>query len=200
MRLSDEELKNVLARAEEIERATRRGDEWNAELKAVISAAEEVGLSRQAVERALAERQLIPAPPPSAGSLAWARSADGRYYVAEVLGIDDDGARVRFLSGGEHRLAREEVRSCAFIPGERVTVDWPMWGKWTCSVVSYDAARRKVTVSDGWGETKAFPIDEVWQTDPTAPKPARWRVRATLLTAGATAGAVLSYVLMRLLS
>lgn len=37
----------MLARAEEIDRATRHGDEWNAELTAVIGAAEEVGLSRR---------------------------------------------------------------------------------------------------------------------------------------------------------
>ena len=56
MRLIDEELRDVLTRAEEIEPAARQGDEWNAELAAVIGAAEEVGLSRQAVARALTER------------------------------------------------------------------------------------------------------------------------------------------------
>lgn len=64
MRLTDEELRDVLARAEEIERAARRGDAWNAELAAVIGAAEEVGLSRHAVERALAGRLNLPATPP----------------------------------------------------------------------------------------------------------------------------------------
>jgi len=51
VRLTDEELRDVYARAEEIERGGRQGGEWNAELAAVIGAGEEVGLSRQAIER-----------------------------------------------------------------------------------------------------------------------------------------------------
>ncbi len=39
MRLTDEELRDVLARAEEIESAARQGEEWNAELTAIIGAA-----------------------------------------------------------------------------------------------------------------------------------------------------------------
>ena len=52
MKLSDEELRAVLERAEEIERESRHGSSWNAEVAAVISAGEEVGLSRDAVQRA----------------------------------------------------------------------------------------------------------------------------------------------------
>jgi hypothetical protein len=44
MRLTDDELRDVLARAEEIQRSSRRGDLMQAELQAVIGAAEEVGL------------------------------------------------------------------------------------------------------------------------------------------------------------
>jgi hypothetical protein len=200
MRLTDEELRDVLARAEEIERTTRRGDAWNAELQAVIGAAEEVGLSRQAVERALAERLNLPASPPAAGSLAWARSADGRFYVAEVLSASDEGARVRFLRGSEHQLPMDELRPCAFIPGGRVTVDWPMWGTWTCTVVAYDAAKQRVKLSDGWGYTRTFPIADVWlapvKTEATT---ARTRVYAMLLGAGAAAGALIGSIITALL-
>lgn len=195
MRLTDDELRDLLARAEEIDRAARQGSEWNAELAAVISAAEEVGLSRQAVERALAERLDLPAAPPAVGSLAWARSADGRSYVAEVLTVSEDGARVRFLRGGEHDLPLDALRPCAFIPGARVTCDWPMWGPWTCTVVAYDAAKQRVKLSDGWGSTRSFPVSEVWVA---AAKPdtraARRRVYATLLGAGA-AGALLGSII-----
>ena len=86
MGLTDEEFRDVLARAEEIDRAARHGDEWNAELAAVVGAAEEVGLSRQAVERALAERFNLPATPPVVGSLAWARSADWEVLRRRGLG------------------------------------------------------------------------------------------------------------------
>ena len=39
MRLTDDELRDVLARAEEIQRASRHGEEMSAELEAVIGAA-----------------------------------------------------------------------------------------------------------------------------------------------------------------
>ena len=88
MRLTDEELRDVPARAEEIERATRQGDEWDADVAAVVGAAEEIGLSPQAVKRAMTERLNLPAIP-VAGSLAWARSADAKFYAAEVLFNDN---------------------------------------------------------------------------------------------------------------
>lgn len=200
MRLTDEELRDVLARAEEIERTTRHGDEWNAELAAVIGAAEEVGLSRQAVERALAERLNLPATPPVVGAVTWARSADGNFYVAEVLSITEGVARVRFLRGSEHSLTLDELRPCAFIPGERIACHWPMWGHWNGTVVAYDAVKQRVKLSDGWGSTRTFPVSEVWlapaRTGASAP---RRRVYATLLGAGAAAGALLGSIITALL-
>jgi len=124
--------------------------------------AEEVGLSRRSVERALAERLNLPATPPVVGSLTWARSADGKAHVAEVLSLSQEEARVRFLRGGEHRVTLDELRPCAFIPGERVACHWPMWGPWTCTVIGYDSVNQRVKLSDGWGYTKTFPVSEVW--------------------------------------
>ena len=102
MRLTDEELRDVIARAEEIQRVSRQGDEWNTELAAVIGAGEELGLSRTSIERALSERLDYPVAPPAIGSMVWAKSADGRAYVAEVLATSDDSVSVRFLRGSDH--------------------------------------------------------------------------------------------------
>ncbi|MEQ1690426.1 MAG: hypothetical protein ABMA00_04025 [Gemmatimonas sp.] len=55
-------------------------------------------------------------------------------------------------------FADEEIRSVlargpsAFLPGERVVVDWPWWGTWTCFVMSRDVEGRRVTLNDGWGD------------------------------------------------
>jgi hypothetical protein len=195
--LSDDELHDVLARAEEIERANRRGAAWNAELQAVIGAGEAVGLSRPAIERALAERFPLAGSPPTAGSLVWARSADGKFYVAEVTTIAEHSAAVRFLNGSEVELGLDALRPCAFVPGERVACNWPMWGPWTCTVVSYDATKRRVKLSDGWGSTRQFPIGDVWLAPPANPKVARARVK--WLAAGATIGAVVGSILTALL-
>lgn len=198
MRLTDEELQDVLSRAEEIQRTARHGPEWNSEVAAVISAAEEVGFSRRAVERALSERLNLARP--IVGNLTWARSADGKSYVAEVLSTSEDGAQVRFLGGGEHHLTLDQLRPCAFIPGERVVVDWPWWGQWTCSVVAYDSAKKRVKLNDGWGYTKTFPVSEIWLAPEKAkPSAARQRVYATLLGVGAGAGAIIGSIITALL-
>ncbi len=196
MRLTDEELREVLARAEEIESASRSGREWNAEVAAVLGAAEEAGLSRSAVERALQERpHLLPLTPPSPGSLAWVQSADGKSHVAEVVEASEGGARVRFLRGSEHHVGLDQVRPCLLIPGERVVCDWPWWGPWTCTVISYDQSNQLVKVSDGSGSTKTFPIAEIWQAPRKTPASrARSRVYAMLVGAGVAAGALIGSV------
>ena len=199
MRLTDEELQDVLSRAEEIQRTVRHGPEWNSEVAAVISAAEEVGFSRRAVERALSERLNLPVRP-MVGNLTWAKSADGKSYVAEVLSASDDGAQVRFLGGGEHHLTLDQLRPCAFIPGERVFVNWPWWGPWPCKVVAYDAHKQRVKLNDGWGYTRTFPISEIWLApDKAKPVAARKRVYATLLGVGAGAGAIIGSLITALL-
>lgn len=198
MGLSDEEMRDVFARAEELDRAARRGDAWNAEVAGLIEAGQEVGLSRQAIERALAECVNLPGSPPAVGALTWARSADGRYYVAEVLSTSKESARVRFLRGSEHELGLEDLRPCVLIPGERVVCDWPMWGPWTCTVVAYNADKQRVKLSDGWGYTKSFAVGEVWLAPKTDPRSSRKRMYVTLLGAGAAAGALIGSILTAL--
>ena len=186
MQLTDDELRDVLARAEEIQRASLRGDELNAELEAVVGAAGEVGIARHAVERALRERVDIFATPPAVGTQVFAKSADGKFYVADVLSVADEGIGVRFLRGSEHLVAHDQVKPCVFIPGERVMCNWPWWGPWTCTVVAYDAAKQRLRLDDRSGTTKTFPVSEVWL--PPARKAdggARTRVYVTLLAAGA---------------
>ncbi len=201
MRLTDDELRDVLARADEIQRASLHDDEMKAELEAVIGAAEEVGLTRLAVERALRERLALPAKPPAVGELAFVRSADRKFYVAEVLSISAEGVRVRFLRGSEHLVTADQLRPCAFIPGERVVVNWPWWGPWTCTVVTYDAGGQRVKLSDGWGDTKTFPVNEVWlpATPTSGDHRSRRRVHATLIGAGVGIGAVIGSIITALL-
>lgn len=202
MPLSDQELRDVLARAQEIQGSLRSGPGFTSEVEAVISAAEEVGISREAVQRALQERLEIPLAPPAPGSLVFAHSANGRYYAAEVVAVEPEGVRVRFLRGSEHRMALDELRPASLLPGARVICDWPWWGPWNCTVIAYDANRQRVKVSDGWGYTRSFPLAEVWLPPRRAEQDAlqaRKRVYAKLLGAGAVLGAVLGSVLTLLL-
>lgn len=201
MRLNDDELRDVLARAQEIQRTALTGPEARAEMELVIQSAEEVGISRDAVERALRERYDLPSRVPRPGELAFAQSADGKFYVVQVLESSADEVRVKFLKGSEHTVTPDQLRPATFLPGEKVMVHWPWWGPWNCSVISYDAEAHKVKVTDGWGETKTFPIAEVWRNSPRLPSAARMRTRIslTLLGAGAGIGVLVGSILTALL-
>lgn len=201
MRLSDKELQDVLARAEQIERGMFLGDDVNAELQAVIEAAEEVGIARSAVERALRERLNLPMKPPSPGSLVFAKSADGKFYAAEVRSQARDGVEVQFMNGSDHTVAADELRPLSLIPGQRIVVDWPWWGPWTCNVIAYDRDAKRVKVNDGWGYTRTFPLSEVWLPTPRGEAGNRMRIYAALLGSGAAAGgligALITYLVLR---
>ena len=194
MTLGDDEFKNVLVRASEIELSE---EIRQADVELLMAAAEEAGIPRSAVERALRERLLLPMKPPTVGQLTFVRSADDKYYVAEVLRASSEGFMVRFLKGSEHTVQLDDLRPCSFLPGERVVVNWPWWGPWTCTVLSYDMDARRVTVSDGWGEIREFPIGEVW----LAPRKAHGSRRARLgaaLAAAALAGAAIGSIVTSL--
>ena len=89
------------------------------EIAAVIEAGEAVGLARPALERALRERlELVPDVAVTPGSLVFAESADGKYYVAEVISAASDSVRVRFKRGSEHTVTPEQAAACR-VPARR---------------------------------------------------------------------------------
>ncbi|HEY0306167.1 MAG TPA: tudor domain-containing protein [Longimicrobiales bacterium] len=193
---ADDEMRQVLQRAAQLEQAASLDAE---EIETLLQAADEVGIPRAAVERALRERSTTLPVAPVAGSLVFAPSADRMYYVAEVLEVLPAGFRVRFLRGGEHVVQLEDLRPCSFLPGQRVQAKWPGWGNWTCTVVGYDAAEQALTLSDGWSEARKFNIADVWLS-PAKPQvgPNRARLRAALLGAAA-AGAAIGSIITALL-
>lgn len=179
---SEEEIRQVLARAEEIhQRGGHKPSESDSEI--VIRAAEEAGLPREAVEQAIRERFDIPAEIPKKGELVFAKSSDGRYYVAEVL-ESERGIRVRFSKGGEVSLTLEDLRPCTFLPGARIVCPWPDWGWWTCTVISYDAEKRKVKVTDGWGGNQTYSIADVRLDPPRRSLSLLTRIRESILVWG----------------
>jgi len=202
MRLTDDELRDVLQRAEEIQRTTRRGDLLQGEIAAVIEAGEGIGLTRAAVERALRER-LDFAPAPAVGDRVFAKSADGKFHIANVVSISGDDIRVSFVRGGEQVVTADEVKPCSFVPGQRVMYHWPWWGPWSCEVVSYHAPTGFLMLSDRWGSTTTCRAEDVWlepkkQANALTP---RKRAYATLIGlsvgAGAIVGALITALLMR---
>jgi hypothetical protein len=194
MTLTNDDIRAIVARAEELERT----GEAAADADALILAGEDLGISRYAMERALRER-LGPRLAPVPGEVVFARSTDDKFYAAEVVAEAEHGYRVRFLRGGERIVAADELRASPFLPGDRVTCPWPGWGAWTGTVLSYDAGNRALTVSDGWGETATFTIRDVWLAPRSAERQRRRRIYAALLGSGAAAGAAIGAVIAALL-
>ncbi len=101
----------------------------------------------------------------------------------------------------------DQVRPFAVIPGERVVVNWPWWGPWTCNVVAYDAVKQRVKVNDGWGATKSFHVAEVWlpprkavARGPGGSVGPRTRLYVTLIGAGAGLGTLVGSIITALLT
>src|SRR5688572_10859569 len=119
MRISDTQLRDLLARAEELDRGSNQAS--GADIAGLLGAAEEVGFSRRAVQQALAEQLGLPALPLTQGTLVWARATDDKFYAAEVLTSNEEITEVRFLGGSQHHLALEDLRTCLLSPGARIT-------------------------------------------------------------------------------
>ncbi len=193
--LTEEDIKGVLARAEEIYLKT--SDSHDSDV--VIRAAEEAGLPREAVEQALREQFELFHEAPAVGDLVFARSSDDHHYVAQVTAMSETGYRVRFLKGGESAMPLQSLKPCYFLPGEEVTVNWPWWGWWAVSVVSYDAESRQVQVSDGWNE-EWFAMTDIRLDPPKkvgAVRKAQIWTYAALIACGATVSAIVTWLVMR---
>ncbi|MFM9873477.1 MAG: hypothetical protein ACKVQS_08440 [Fimbriimonadaceae bacterium] len=158
-KLNENEIREILKRAEQIHIGATT--EEQSDEKALIKAAEEAGLPRDAVEQALRERleaQELKATP---GDFIFAPSTDGKLYVAEFLHSSAGQTTARFLNGSEATFPSEQAQVAQFNPGCKVQANWPNFGWWTCTVIAFDKPNRLLRLSDGWGSEKSFPLAEV---------------------------------------
>ncbi len=158
-RFSEQQIREILARAEQIHLGA--SEEQESDSKALIKAAEEAGLPREAVEQALRERLEAETPNLNPGEFVFAPSADGKLYVAEVKSSNSVGTSVQFLNGSELTVSAAQIQPAKFLPGSKVNANWPHWGWWQCTVISFDKPNRLLRLSDGWGTEKTFPLAEV---------------------------------------
>ncbi|AIE84434.1 hypothetical protein [Fimbriimonas ginsengisoli] len=201
--LTETQVHDVIIRAGEIEQRLRSGANTS-ELENVLAAAQEAGLSREAVLQAMQEHLDLLGEPPKEGDLVFAKSTDGKFYAAKLLQVGKGAPRVCFLNGGETNVSFEDIRPLAITPGTRVVCKWPDWGDWTSTVIRYDAQRSTVRVSDGWGSEKTFPLAEIQldikQFQPKAPiqwANFKWQVAVAFAAAGGIVGSLLTWLLMR---
>lgn len=197
MPLNNDDVNAVLLRADQIQRAALRGAD-ETEIQRFIERAEASGYSRAAVLQALRERFGVAAPPVAVGDRVFAKSSGNKYHIATVKSRGHGETRVRYLRGGEQTIASDEVRPFSLIPGERVSVDWPMWGPWSCEVMSYDEPNGKVTLSDRWGSEKSFSISDVWLEPPSTSSGWGYALWFMLLGGGAVIGSILTGIISRI--
>jgi hypothetical protein len=192
--LTQEQLQDVLARAEEIQRA-----EATNSYASVVAAAEEAGLSKDAVGRALQERLGLLGAPPESGELVFARGPQDRFFAAEVLERREHAYRVKLLNGGEQTVRFEDLRPMNLLPGEKVVCPWPDWGWWTCTVLRFDLDRRKLRVTDNWGSEKVFDLAEVYKAEqkPGIRDKAKWLLFSAIGLGGGIVGSLLTWLAMR---
>jgi len=159
--MQQETLRELLARAEEIQSQSAVEIESRSEVQELIAAAEESGVSRDAILQALRERISAAERPLSAGELAFVTSSDGHQYVARTLDVGTGSVKVKFLKGGEATVPREDVKPLSIMPGQTLSCPWPNWGWWNCKVVGYDPENLKVRVTDGWTEEASFHLSDI---------------------------------------
>jgi hypothetical protein len=156
-----EQVGEVLRRAQEIQDQTAHLAASNAEIEQFVVAAEESGLSRDATLQALRERLTYKPDVYKENDFVFAKSADSRYYVARVLSAKDGVARVRYSMGGEDDVSFADLKVFSMVPGRRVTYFSPGNQWWfEGEVVKVDLAAEKVTMNL-WGTTETVRFDKI---------------------------------------
>ena len=200
MPLSDDDVNAVLLRADQIQRAAVRGAN-EAEVRRFVEKAEASGYSREAVLQALRERFGVTSLPVAAGDRVFARTSDGKFRAATVVSPDTGHGelRIRHFLGTEQTLGPDDVRPFSLAPGERVGVQWPHWGAWSCELVSYDAATDTVRLSDRWGSEKEFRLSDIWLEPPSRGGVGPALTWVALMGAGGVIAAILGTLVVRML-
>jgi hypothetical protein len=164
-----------------------------------IEAAEEMGISREAILLALRETNLLPDAHLAVGDRVFAPSLDGCSYPAEIVRYDGVSAMVEFINGGQRTVAVASLKPFDLVPGREVQYDEKEWGWMKATVRSYDPASGKVEINSGW-ETKRLPLGAIRLTPPKTER--ELKVRQLLLRASLVSGTVgiaLGYWLAHLL-
>jgi hypothetical protein len=200
--LSQEEVRDTLRRAEEIA-ATRLTVATSAEetvpVEEFVRAAEEVGISREAVLAALQEREANASLPGRTFRLeekVWAVSADGFTYPAKVIDVQGERVRVHFLNGGEHEVAASTLQPLALMPGLEVQCVDKDWGWAKGKIQKYDANKGHLEIHTTFETKKKVPVASIRLAPPRSSRELAVRqvvLRASLLSG--TAGIILGYLL-----
>jgi len=115
---TEPELEQIINRAQEIELQDRLTPSYSPD--DICVAAREMGVSEQAVTRALEEHRLrrLIGPP----QYVFALQFDNRYYIAEQICTHGSRAEIRYLDGTTTAIDRDLTFPAALSPGQSVSV------------------------------------------------------------------------------
>jgi hypothetical protein len=199
--LNEQEIREVIGRAQLLESRSQEllQSQENDEL---VRAAQEAGISRDAVLQALRERFEQQTHTYDVGDLVFARSGDGHLYVAKVLGQGTTAHTVRFLNGSEAVIANADMRPLSLTPGQKVNFYTPSYGTWMdghVEQVNMDAFTATILC---WGVSTPASLEKVRIIDrpsslPVATTATLWAVGLVSLMSGGVIGAIIQHFLRR---
>lgn len=195
-----EDIGWVLNRAAELEAKDLNALEHQLEWQPLLDAAEEAGLSREAVLTALRERLSDKAEEWVSGDLVFAQSPDRRWYAAVFDSRVREGIKVRYLHGGEGVLDLEKVQRFALAPGQSVEANgsFKVWSP--SQIVRFNPDSRSVTIKT-WGNEELVPLERIRLPAESALKRALaqhpWHHLAITALSGAGIGALITFLLTR---
>lgn len=159
LEFTEEELTKTIRRAGQIAQQQESASSLQTtpeSYEAYLRAAEEAGISREAMWLALSEQFMVPMDAMRVGELVFAPAADQSLYVATVKEVEGTTSLVvEFEAGGRQRVALADVRALALIPGREIEFAYDVVmaelpGIWrTGKVLAYDPAGRQATISLG---------------------------------------------------
>lgn len=199
LELTQEEIGQTISRANQIvEQQSAAPANPSAGYEAYVSAAEEIGIPRDAMLQALRERQLLPVDSVSPGDSVFALSADNAFYPATIVRVVNDASIVvKFVAGGEHTVSAYDIRPQSMVPGRLLQFQHEDLGEgiwFSGRLVDYNPVKQVATVSNGYMSfTVSINRIRLKGNKPQVAKaPASVRqllLRATLI-AGSTAGGI----------
>ena len=143
---SDEEMTQILRRAQEIASSEQALLEDHHEWGPVIDAAEEAGLNRDSIMAAIRERLAEQAI---------------EHQPAVFQSTRPSGVVVRYLTGGEGTLPATDIRPFTMSPGMKIDVlshSYKMWLK--AEVIRFNPDSRSITVNC-WSNEEVLPLERI---------------------------------------
>lgn len=155
------ELSGLLARAQEIEASSGHVLRDRPDLAELVTAAEEAGLSREAVIAALRERLKEEAIEHQPGELVFAQSPDGHWYPATFLGHVAGKVDLRYLNGGTGTVEATQIRVFSLAPGLKVQCYSNTYKTWTdAEIVRFNPDSKSVT-TNYWYTEDVLPLERI---------------------------------------